>query len=336
MILADKIVALRKKKGWSQEELAHQLDVSRQAVSKWESAASIPDLDKILRLGQVFEVSTDYLLKEELEEDTEKEKPVLKTEEEKEIISVSLEEATQFLELNWKNARQSAICVAVLILSPVLLILIGGLSEAGRIGFSEDLAAGIGTVSVLLIVGAAVAVLTIESMKMEKYEPWKWEGVHLQYGVEGIIRKRKTEFEKLHRNCIAAGILLLILCAVPLIAAGGLQAPELVLVVCLIILLILVAVGVGILVWASGKQDGFLILLEEGEFAPDKRRDRKTLKPFHKIYWCAVTAFYLGISLYTNGWRQTWIVWPCAGILYKAIAEIVCVISRRSAGKKAD
>ena len=47
MILADKIAELRKKNGWSQEELAGQLGVSRQSVSKWESAASIPDLDKI-------------------------------------------------------------------------------------------------------------------------------------------------------------------------------------------------------------------------------------------------------------------------------------------------
>ena len=54
MILADKIITLRKQKGWSQEELAHQMDVSRQAVSKWESASSIPDLDKILKLGELF------------------------------------------------------------------------------------------------------------------------------------------------------------------------------------------------------------------------------------------------------------------------------------------
>lgn len=49
MILADKITELRKRSGWSQEELAGRLGVSRQAVSKWESAASIPDLDKILQ-----------------------------------------------------------------------------------------------------------------------------------------------------------------------------------------------------------------------------------------------------------------------------------------------
>ncbi len=68
MILADKIMNLRKKAGWSQEELANQLNVTRQSVSKWESAQSIPDLDKVIQLSRIFEVSTDYLLKEEVEE----------------------------------------------------------------------------------------------------------------------------------------------------------------------------------------------------------------------------------------------------------------------------
>ena len=68
MILAEKITALRKKNGWSQEELAMQLNVSRQSVSKWESAASIPDLDRILQLSRLFGVTTDYLLKDDAEE----------------------------------------------------------------------------------------------------------------------------------------------------------------------------------------------------------------------------------------------------------------------------
>lgn len=51
MILADKITEERKKNGWSQEELANQLGVSRQAVSKWESAGAVPDLQRILQLS---------------------------------------------------------------------------------------------------------------------------------------------------------------------------------------------------------------------------------------------------------------------------------------------
>ena len=68
MILADKIIALRKKAGWSQEELGEKLGVTRQSVSKWEGAQSVPDMDKILQLSRLFGVTTDYLLKDELGE----------------------------------------------------------------------------------------------------------------------------------------------------------------------------------------------------------------------------------------------------------------------------
>ena len=64
MNLAEKIMNLRRQKGWSQETLAEKLDVTRQSVSKWESAQSVPDLDKILALSELFGVTTDYLLKE--------------------------------------------------------------------------------------------------------------------------------------------------------------------------------------------------------------------------------------------------------------------------------
>ena len=74
MILADKIILLRKKCGWSQEQLAEQLDISRQSVSKWESGMSIPDLDKIVKMSGLFGVSTDYLLKDEMDEITPSEK----------------------------------------------------------------------------------------------------------------------------------------------------------------------------------------------------------------------------------------------------------------------
>ena len=61
-------MSLRKRNGWSQEELAQQLGVSRQSVSKWESMASMPDIQKIMAMSELFGVSTDYLLKDELEE----------------------------------------------------------------------------------------------------------------------------------------------------------------------------------------------------------------------------------------------------------------------------
>lgn len=63
MNIADRIQHLRKAKGFSQEELADKVGVSRQAVSKWESGQSTPDIEKIIIMSEIFEVTTDYIIK---------------------------------------------------------------------------------------------------------------------------------------------------------------------------------------------------------------------------------------------------------------------------------
>ena len=63
MNISDRIQNLRKAKGISQEELADRIGVSRQAVSKWESEQSTPDIDKVILLSEYFQTTTDYLLK---------------------------------------------------------------------------------------------------------------------------------------------------------------------------------------------------------------------------------------------------------------------------------
>ncbi len=63
MNMADRIQYLRKAKGFSQEELADKMGVSRQAISKWESEQSTPDIEKIIIMSELFEVTTDYILK---------------------------------------------------------------------------------------------------------------------------------------------------------------------------------------------------------------------------------------------------------------------------------
>ena len=65
MILAEKLYALRKKSGLSQEQLAEQLNVSRQAISKWESGQSVPEVDKLIAISKYFNVTLDYLMKED-------------------------------------------------------------------------------------------------------------------------------------------------------------------------------------------------------------------------------------------------------------------------------
>ena len=62
MNLSEKILKLRKVNGLSQDELAEKLNVSRQAISKWETDQSVPELDNILAIAKVFDITTDYLL----------------------------------------------------------------------------------------------------------------------------------------------------------------------------------------------------------------------------------------------------------------------------------
>ena len=71
MKLPDKIIKLRKAHGWSQEDLAEKLYVSRQAISRWENGTALPDANNILQLSKLFNVTTDYLLNEEYSNDTD-------------------------------------------------------------------------------------------------------------------------------------------------------------------------------------------------------------------------------------------------------------------------
>lgn len=110
MTLAEKIAALRKQQGWSQETFAEKMDVTRQAVSKWESAQSVPDIDKLIKISNLFGVTTDYLLKEEnneiFNEPTETDDYIVKVQkpERKDIRQVTLEEAKGFIEIKKKTA----------------------------------------------------------------------------------------------------------------------------------------------------------------------------------------------------------------------------------------
>ena len=98
MEISEKVLQLRKANNLTQEELAEKLNVSRQSVSKWESGQTIPELEKLIALSEVFQVTTDYLLKpSELDELS------IKTE--------ILEKKQQELELESKKRRDSQICI---------------------------------------------------------------------------------------------------------------------------------------------------------------------------------------------------------------------------------
>lgn len=327
MILAEKITMLRKKNGWSQEDLAMKLDISRQSVSKWESTASIPDLDKLIKLSEIFGVSTDYLLKDDMEETAgagadsfQEEKPAAR--------KVSLNEANQYMNLTVRESVKIAAAVFACIISPVLLILLGGYSEYGPVQISENAAGGIGVIVLLLMVAGAVSVFITSGMKLSPYEFLEKECIILEYGIAGIVEKKKENFEPVYRKCVVAGTLLCIISCIPLFIAAAFDAADMVYLYCLSLLLFVVAVAVFLFVWSGSIWGSYQKLLEEGDYSVEKKTENKKNGRLAQVYWCTVTAVYLGVSLFTMRWDITWIIWVCAGVFYAAVCGIAAMIRR--------
>ncbi len=329
MILADKIMDLRKRNGWSQEELANQLGVSRQAVSKWESAASVPDLNKIIKMSEVFDVSTDYLLKDAIERielnDEIGDMPESKiySYAEEPIRSISMEEANCYLEMVQMTAGKIAFGVLLCILSPVLLILLGGLSDAeGGYMISEATAAGVGMTVLLLLVASAVAIFVFYGRQLEAYEFLEKEVIELEYGVSGMVEKQKSKYEGTHGRRLVLGVVLCILSAIPLMALGAIDEEGMAAVIGLDFCIVLVAVGVFMIVRTCILYGSFQRLLEEGDYTRAKKLENKRNDILNTIYWCTVTAIYLGWSFLTMDWERTWIIWPVAGVFYGVVIAL--------------
>lgn len=334
MILADKIADLRKKNGWSQEELANQLGVSRQAVSKWESASSIPDLDKIVKMSLIFGVSTDYLLKDSLEAGRESEEVMEYNTAElemdgKAIQMISMESANVYLELLQQISSKIALGVSLCILSPIMLIGLTGVSDQkeGMI-LSAEAAVGIGMTILLLMVAVAAAIFIIYGRKIEAYDFLEKEPIELTYGVKGLVEKEKLGYEAAHSRKLVLGIVLCILSAVPIMVLAVSDKNGMLTIVGVNLCLILVSVGVYLLVSTGIVYGGFQRLLEEGDYTRNQKIENKRNDVINKIYWCSVTAIYLGWSFTTMEWEKTWIVWPVAGVFYGAVVGISSIIRK--------
>lgn len=327
MILADKITEERKRNGWSQEELAEKLGVSRQAVSKWESAGSVPDLQRIIQLADLFGVTTDYLLKDEIVESLEVPSTNISTEETKPLRRVSMEEANIFLDMKRKSAPTIANATLMCIISPVLLILLSTIADDHVLNISEAVAAGVGLVFLFGMIAAAVFMFITSGMRESHMEHLEKESFETEYGVSGMVKEKRNSYEPIFTRGIAIGVVLCILSVVPLVIVGIMDAPDYVCGIFTALLLMIVAVGVNMIIRVSIVKSSYDILLQEGEFSKEEKRAKRKLDPFAGIYWCLATAIYLGWSFWTMKWHFTWIVWPVAGVLFAAVSGVIRLVT---------
>lgn len=331
MILADKIIDLRKKAGMSQEELAEKLGVSRQSVSKWEMAQSTPDLNRILKMSEIFGVTTDYLLKDKIDLAKPEATANISVEDihdetEPPLTYVSMKEANDFLSKNKKHAFFIALGVALCIVSVVPPILLEIFNNSAL----EDLSA----VFMFLIIAAAVGMFIFSSMSMKSFDFLKSQCIDTEYGIDGMVKSKKEQYQSRHIMMIVIGVMLCILSVVPAIIFGTAFNNYVTDMLSSVLLFVFVAVGVFLIVNTSIIIGGYNVLLEEEGYS----RDRKTRTHIDKssltgriisAYWCIILAVYFAYSFTTWDFGRSWIIFPIAGVLTPVVTFIAKAIEKK-------
>ena len=273
MILADKIIRLRKKNGWSQEDLADKMNVSRQAVSKWEGAQTIPDLEKILQLSILFGVSTDYLLKDEIED----EELTNDSSSDTTIKRISLVEANAYIEQRKKASWRIALATFLCILSPITLIVLTMLSELPNAIVTEATASSIGLTVLFAFILCAVPLYIYCGFKNQPYEFLdKNVPFELEYGMKGVVTERKNSFRPTYIAYNVIATCVCIFSVVPLILSSF-SENEILVAAALALLMIIAGIGAGMFIVAGTQNASMQKLLKEGDFT-EKEKKRTSVK----------------------------------------------------------
>ena len=321
MDFSEKIAMLRRQKNWSQEELAEKLMVTRQAVSKWESAQSMPDLDKIVQLSELLGVSTDYLLKSD--RDAPEVETPQRTQEKASAKRVTREEASRFLSLQAAAVPKVSLGVALCVWSPIVLIGLTALGSVFHVKIPDSVAGGSGLCVLLGMVAAAVALFLTSGTKLKEFEYLEHDPVALDADARELARKQEAAQAEVCSKLTTAGVVLCIISAVPIFAVmcvGRTRDGYDSLAVCA--LLLLVGIACLLLVRAGSMRGAVDKLLEQGDYTRESKAKSRIVGAISAVYWLAVTAIFLFYTFGPNGNGQpqySWFIWAVGGVLYGAL-----------------
>lgn len=261
-------------------------------------------------------MSTDYLLKDEVE----KENTETICDTDCELHRVTMEEANAYMNEKKKAAPMLANATTLCILSPIPLFLVST--------FNDSLAIAVACTILLGMVALAVFIFIKTEIKLSPLQYLEQEPFETEYGVTGLVKEKNQSYQQHYSFSLACGVVLCILSVIPLIIAGCMEASDYICTLCLAVLLILVSVGVNILIRVSTIKSSYDTLLQEGDYTKKEKFVKKKTETFTGVYWCLVTAVYLGWSLWTKQWDVTYMIWPVATVLYAALYGIVKVVMK--------
>lgn len=327
MILADKIIHLRKRYNMTQEDLAEKLNVSRQSVSKWEGNQVTPDLNKVLKLSKLFGVTTDYLLNDddeslELEEEVAAEPELPKAD----YVSVSLNTAKEYLEEKSDFAHRIGIGVVLLISSVIPIVTLTTPSMLRII--PENVSEAIGISALFLLVALGIGVMIFANMRMQKFE-FLEEAFELEFGVRGFVEKEIDNYRPTHTRQLSFGVGLIIVSVLPIIIINLLfpSFAEDHIGYVVGIFLAVVSMAIYMLI-PTGIYWGSLNTLLNHRQPVDE--ESEVVDRIAGIYWPIVTAIFFGYSFITADWGRSWFIWPIAAMIFAALSGVVNFRSQKN------
>ena len=269
-MLSERIYELRRREGWSQEELAERLGVSRQSVSKWEGGLAQPDVDRVVALSQLFGVSTDYLLSRDdaltptdVKYATWEEVPVRRGQ--AVPAGVSVAEANQYLENRRQCAPLIARGVGLCVASPAPMMGLMALAADPWMYVGDELAGGAGILGLLAMVAAGVYLFITTGMRMSKYNHIPQKRPRVEGELREEISRQKQLFRGEQAHSIAAGVGLCVASPAPVVMGALMGSGESPVMLGVGALLAMVALGVYLFV-----RDGMIM----GSYTSLLGRDR--------------------------------------------------------------
>lgn len=286
-----KLQNLRKEKGLSQEALAQRLQVSRQAVSKWETGEGYPEMDKMIMISDMFQVSLDYLLKgqdQEYQEDTQHK------------YFMNTQMIHDYIMYKKNYALRIGMSVAIIILSVTFPIILS---------YSQN--ENIGAVLMLLAIALCVALLITTGISHENYSQLEKKEIKMSFQDLQDLQNEYIHFKKTFGMSIAFGVCLIIVSVAGVIVFEELLHWEN---IGTIILLVCVAIAVFIFIYQGIKSGMYEFLIQNQEFVMQKKKEEEK-SSLYAFTMPLAAMIYLIIGFTKEWWHPGWIVFPMTAII---------------------
>ncbi len=318
MIFADKLISLRKKYGISQEEFADKLNVTRQSVSKWEGAQSLPDLQKMIQISQMFGVSTDVLLKDELSLDDgafAQSQVVFK--------KITAEQVTEILQHTKRRSVLFGIATALCFLAFAMVWLFMSLSSVID-EYVSNLASILAVVSLFVLLVASVSIFACASHRNRKYKYLNNAVLKMSAEVDEIVDDAQDNYQVWYIVKKIIGLALCILSLLPILLSEVYNSSDnnaIYWAVC--ICLFMLAVGSAILVSNTIRWNVFTLLLQQRQFARDISKTNALIGKISIVYWPIVLLAYILVGVLTLACGVCGVILLVAVVVYILIVSII-------------